>query len=285
MTHATHATNTAHTTNATTTYSETGLAASIRRLAGRDLAELTQQEWDRLDQYHAGGSEAVERLLPGLRLAPGMTVLDVGSGLGGPARQIARGTGCTVIGVDLTPAYVEAAQELTYAAGLAERARFFCTDVGTFDGAEFDAAYTMHVQMNVKDKEAFFTGIAQRLRPGARFATFEVCLNAGASGPRPQPPLPLPWSLDGTDSFLATPDDLRSTICSSGFELLEWTDESAWTNQWFEAVGAEIMAGNAQAALPALLSDGPTRMLNFAIALAEGTLSIHRGSFAARAQT
>ncbi len=256
------------------TYTETALVASIERLAGHDLTALTQEQWDRFDQFHSGGADAVDRLLPSLHLAPGMTVLDVGSGLGGPARQVARSTGCAVVGVDITPAYVDAAQALTHTAGLSEQARFVCSDIATFDRTTFDAAYTMHVQMNVADKKTYFTEIAHRLRPGAHFATFEVCRSGDA-----QPTPPLPWSLDGTDSFLATVDELRDTIRSSGFKLVEWVDETAWVRQWFEDLAASLSFGASQAALPALLTDGPTRMLNFAVALATGVVAVHRGSF------
>jgi sarcosine/dimethylglycine N-methyltransferase len=257
------------------TYSETDLVASIERLAGNELAELTQEQRDQFDQFHSGGREAVERILPSLHLATGMTVLDVGSGLGGPARQVARSTGCTVVGVDLTPAYVDAAQALTFAAGLAEQVRFFCGDIGTFDRTGFDAAYTMHVQMNVADKKTFFTEIGRRLRPGAHVATFEIC-RSGDIEPTP----PLPWTLDGTDSFLATSDELRDTIQSSGFELLEWVDETAWVRQWFEDLGARVAAGPPHVTLPALLTDGMTRMLNLAVAVTTGVVTVHRGSFA-----
>lgn len=256
------------------TYTETDLVATMERLAGADLAALTQQQRDWLDQFHAGGPEAVDRLLPGLGLAAGSTVLDIGSGLGGPARQIARSTGATVVGVDITPAYVEAAQELTDAAGLAERVRFFCSDIAGYDQDGFDAGYTMHVQMNVEDKKAFFAEIAHRLRPGAPFATFEVCL--GAEG---WPAPPLPWSLDGSDSFLVAADELRDTIRAAGFEPVEWVDETEWVRQWFEDLGKRLASGEARATLPALLADGPMRMLNYAVAVSEGTVTVHRGLF------
>ncbi len=164
------------------TYTETELVGEIERLAGADLAALTQPQRDQFDQFHSGGSEAVDRLLPSLQLAPGMVVLDVGSGLGGPARQIARGSGCTVVGVDITSAYVDTAQALTRTAGLDNHVSFICSDIAALDRDGFDAAYTMHVQMNVADKEAFFAEIARRLRPWARFATFEICVN-GATQP------------------------------------------------------------------------------------------------------
>ena len=85
------------------TYTETNLAATIEQLAGDELAALTQPQLDGIDQFHSGGAEAVDRLLPSLGLTPAMTALDVGSGLGGPARQVARSTGCAVVGVDITP--------------------------------------------------------------------------------------------------------------------------------------------------------------------------------------
>ncbi|HTC68238.1 MAG TPA: methyltransferase domain-containing protein [Acidothermaceae bacterium] len=256
------------------TYTETDLVASMERLAGERIGDLQQQQWDRLDQFHSGGAEAVDRLVPGLRLTTGMTVLDVGSGFGGPARQVARNTGCAVVGVDITPAYVEAAVALTDIAGLSQQVSFFCSDITTFDQADFDAAYTMHVQMNVADKSKFFTSIAHRLLPGARFATFEVCLRGDT-----EPTTPLPWSLDGSDSFLIPAATLRDTIQFSGFELVEWIDETAWVREWFENVAVRAAVGGSQASLPALLNDGPARMKNLAVALAEGLLTVHRGSF------
>jgi sarcosine/dimethylglycine N-methyltransferase len=256
------------------TYTETNLATAIESLSGETLDALTQIQRDQIDQFHAGGPEAVERLLPSLRVTPGMTVLDVGSGFGGPARQIARRAGCTVVGVDITPAYVEVARELTQAAGLADRVRFICTDIAALELMELDAAYTMHVQMNIEDKKSFFTEIARRLRPGARLAVFEVC-RTGDTEPTP----PLPWSLDGTDSFLTTAEQLCAVIETCGFAVNEWTDDTPWIRQWFEQAGARMAAGGVRATLPALLEDGPTRMLNYAAAIADDVVSIHRGTF------
>jgi SAM-dependent methyltransferase len=258
------------------TYTETDIIAAVEKLTGTSLAELRPEQLDEIDQYHAGGPEAVERLIPHLGLTAGMTALDIGSGFGGPARQIARVTGCEVVGVDITPAYVEAARALSDAAGLAEQTSFFCSDIAAFGQAGFDAAYTVHVQMNVSDKKAFYSEIARRLRPGARLAVFEVCRNADG-----EPALPLPWSLDGTDSYLVTADDLRDTIQSSGFTLLDWADESAWARQWFDDLGRRLAAGAPPATLPAVLTDGPTRMINFAVAIATGAVTINRGVFAA----
>lgn len=256
------------------TYTETDVVASIERLSGAALTALTQTQRDQFDQFHAGGPEAVDRLLPGLQLATGMTVLDVGSGLGGPARQVARSTGCRVVGVDITPAYVDAARTVTETAELSDRVEFVCSDIAALEPAQFDAAYTMHVLMNVEDKKAFIAELSRRLRPGARLAIFEVCRNGDA-----EPTPPLPWSLDGTDSHLVTPDEMRRTIEACGFELVEWVDDTAWVREWFQDTAARMAAARAQATLPAILSDGPARMFNYLAAIANDVVSIHRASF------
>ena len=256
------------------TYTETNVVETIEKLAGAELAELTQVQLDGIDQFHSGGAEAVDRLIHALRLEPGMTALDVGSGLGGPARQIARATGCTVIGVDITEAYVDAATALTDAVGLDDLVGFACIDVADVARSNFDAAYTIHVQMNVADKAAFFASIAARLQPGARFAVFDVCRTGDTA-----PALPLPWSLDGSDSFLATPDELCSTIEAAGFETVEWVDETQWVSEWFAGVGDRVAAAGTPATLTAVLDDGLTRVINFAAGLSDGVLTVHRGTF------
>jgi len=258
------------------TYTEMNLVGALERLAGEDLTAWTQEQWDQVDQFHAGGPQAVERMLRGLNLEPGMKVLDVGSGLGGPARQVARTSGCTVVGVDITAAYVDAAQALTNLVGLSRQVSFVCSDIASFEPSRFDAGYTMHVQMSVADKGAFFREIRDHLRPRARFATFEVCLGGSSHHALP---VPLPWSIDGTDNFLSTPDDLLDTIHSSGFEVVDWVDESAWSRGWFDDARERMAVGGTGASLPALLIDGPNRVLNFALALDEGTVTVHRGSF------
>src|SRR4029079_5765671 len=142
------------------------------------------------------------------------------------------------------------------------------------DRHDFESASMMRVQRNVEDKKAFFTEIAGRLRPGGRLATFEVC-RSGAEDPA----VPAPRSIERNASFLATPADLLTTIEDSGFRTVEWVDETAWVLGWFEGLGDRLAAAGTAPRLPALLTDGPTRMLNFAGALADGVLTIHRGAF------
>lgn len=255
------------------TYGETGVDQTINRLLDEHPGLDVSAGLDDLDQFHIGGADAVDLLIGGLTLAEGDTVLDVGSGFGGPARQIARRTGNRVTGIDITPAYVDAARDLTAKAGLGDLVRFRAGDIAAFDpDPPFQAAITMHVQMNVQDKTAWFTHIARCLAPGARLAVWEVC--------EPSPadlPWPMPWSLDGTDSFVVTADSLRSSIEQAGFTTTEWTDETAWTQAWITKTFATGPPPGP--ALPTLLHDGYTRIINFITELSNGTLQVQRGTF------
>ena len=259
------------------TYGETTVGRTIRRLLVKhpNLDPSADGALDNVDQFHIGGAEAVGLLIGGLALAEGDRVLDIGSGFGGPARQIARRTGSRVTGIDITPAYVYAARDLTARAGLRDLVEFRVADIATFDpGPLFQAAITMHVQMNVRDKNAWFAHIARCLAPGARLAIWEVCRPPRTVLPLPWP---MPWSLDGTDSFVATAASLRASIEQAGFAATEWTNETAWVEAWITRTFASGLA--AGPALPMLLDDGYTRVLNAIAALSNGSLEIWRGAF------
>jgi SAM-dependent methyltransferase len=256
------------------TYGETAVNETIDRLIS-DVPGLDPSAvgaLDSLDQFHIGGAPAVDLLIPTLDLADGDRVLDVGSGFGGPARQIARLAGNRVVGIDLTPAYVDAARSLTAKAGLNDRVLFEAGDLATFEpDAPFQAAITMHVQMNVDDKSTWFRHVARCLAAGARLAVWEVCQPS-----RTDLPWPMPWSLDGTDSYVVTADSLLASIEDGGFTATEWTNESTWVRSWIAKTLANGLA--AGPALPMILDDGYTRVINYTKALTNGTLEIWRGA-------
>ena len=174
------------------TYEETSVTHTIDRLTSEQpgLDASTTGALDNLDQFHIGGADAVDLLIPTLALAEADVVLDVGSGFGGPARQLARRTGNRVLGIDITPAYVDAARDLTEKAMLADLVHFETSDIAALPtDRPFQAAITMHVQMNVEDKAGWFEQIGRRLEPGSRLAIWEVCGTADHDLG-----WPMPWS-------------------------------------------------------------------------------------------
>lgn len=164
-------------------------------------------------------------------------MLDLGSGLGGPARTLAELTGCTVTGVDLTPAFCEAATALSQWTGLSDRTRFQVGDA-TATGlpeAAVDAALTVHVAMNISDKPALYAEAFRVLRPGGRFVVYDVLQGEGGDVR-----YPVPWANDSSTSFLATPQEMRGLLTAAGFEIISEVDSSNESLAWFEQVRARI---------------------------------------------
>ena len=139
-------------------------AAALRGLRPEDL-----WQWD---QDHYGGLPAVEALARRAAIAPGMSVLDVCAGLGGPARFLAQRFGVRVTGVDLTHSRCAAGARLTALVRLGPVVRHVRGDaqVLPFRGGVFDAAVSQEGLLHVPDKEAVLAECARVLKPGARLA-------------------------------------------------------------------------------------------------------------------
>lgn len=194
--------------------------------AGKDLNALTIDDLAPMDQFHAGGKGATERLARLAGLQPGMQVLDVGGGLGGPARTLAVRFGCAVTSIDLTVSYVEAARLLTARLGLRDRVTHQAGNALQlpFDAAAFDVVWTQNSGMNIADKALLYKGFCRVLRPGGLLAFQEPM-----AGPVQPPIFPLMWARDASTSFLRTPEEMRALIASAGFRQREWHDVTGET--------------------------------------------------------
>src|SRR6266436_4596753 len=85
---------------------------------------ITADDLALVDEFHIGGREATEAIAAQMHLRPGMRLLDIGSGIGGPARYFASAHGCQVTGIDLTTEYVRTAQTLSALAGMSSSVQF-----------------------------------------------------------------------------------------------------------------------------------------------------------------
>jgi SAM-dependent methyltransferase len=257
------------------TYTETAVEQTVDQLlAGADLTgPLTPEQLNLLDQYHIGGLAAVDRTITPMHLGPADRVLDVGSGFGGPARRIAETTRASVHGIDITAGYVDAATSLTRRCGLGDRVTFEHTVIEDHRPRRpYIGAISMHVSMNIADKPSWYRAIAERLADGAQFAIWDAVRLS-------EDPLswPMPWSMDGTDSHVASAEQLQAAITGAGFESIEWVDESEWVRDWVTTTfGAGLPPGPG---LPMVIEDGFTRTINFGATLAAGTLGVYRGRF------
>ena len=201
------------------------LEAALRE-DGVDPRRPTLEALAPYDHFHGRGLEATEDMAGLLRVAATDHVLDVGSGLGGPARYMARRFGCRVSGIDLTAEFCDVARHLTALLGLEERVSVSQGDALAmpYGEAAFDGAYSMNVSMNIADKGALYREIHRVLRPGAW-----LMLSEAAQGPGGAPDYPTPWARTAASSFLASLDETCETLAASGFaiESVRETTEAA----------------------------------------------------------
>lgn len=169
------------------------------------------------DQFHGRGMEATVEIAGLVSVKPDDHLLDVGSGIGGPARTFADRFGCRVTGIDLTEEFCEVARHLTARLGMQERAAFHVGDALAmpFPAASFDGAYSMNVSMNIADKPALYREIRRVLKPGGWLILSEIAMGEGSG-----PDYPTPWAASAQTSFLATPDDTRRALSEAGFEVI-----------------------------------------------------------------
>jgi len=188
---------------------------------GVDPARPTIEALAHYDQFHGRGLEATEDLCNLVAVTNQDHLLDVGSGIGGPARYLARRFGCRVTGIDLTAEFCDAARHLTRLLGLQERVRFEQGDATAmpFKDAAFDGAYSMNVSMNIADKAALYREIRRVLKPGGWLVLSELAKGTGA-------PLdyPTPWAASAETSFLATPEETRRGLEAAGFKIGDFRD-------------------------------------------------------------
>lgn len=170
-----------------------GKLLSALERAGKDIDSLSRDDVAGFEEFHIRGRDATRELARLAGLQPEMEVLDIGCGIGGPARTLAAEFGCRVTGLDLVEEYCRAATVLTERLRLAERVRFHegnALDM-PFSAGSFDAAFMAHVSMNIEDKASLFRQVVRVLRPDGRLALYEIC--AGAVSP---PHFPAPWAAD-----------------------------------------------------------------------------------------
>jgi len=218
-------------------YRATGLTERLKTaltVLGPADQQLTPQQLGALDQFHTRGLAATTELATLVGITAGMSVLDVGSGVGGPARFLAATYGCRVTGVDLSEPFVDAARYLTERTGQSGQVSFEVASALElpFDGGRFDVALLQHVAMNIYDRARLYREIRRTLKLGGRFATFDVVLNNG------EPRYPVPWARTPGTSFLLTAAATREAIELAGFRTLAWHDDTEAAKAWIAQLRA-----------------------------------------------
>jgi len=192
--------------------------------AGVDVGQLRVDDLTGVDQLHAGFVPSTEYLLAALDLTAASRLLDVGSGIGGPARVAADRYACRVTGIDLSSDFVELARNLTARVGLTDLVTF---DAGSatampYDDASFSRAMINHVGMNIEAKDRVFAEVRRVLEPDGLFAVYEQ-MRVGDG----ELTYPLPWAEDDTSSFVERRARYVELLQAAGFSIERDEDRTA----------------------------------------------------------
>jgi cyclopropane fatty-acyl-phospholipid synthase-like methyltransferase len=200
---------------------------------GLSVAALTP-----FDQYHYDGTEAVDLALSRLDLPAYARILDIGAGIGGPARYIADTTGAHVTALELQPDLDDVARDLTRRCGLAARVTHECGDI--LDGhprGPFDAIISLLCMLHIPEKHRLFAACRAALRPGQAmyiedFAHSRPLTEAEAES--------LAVKVQCTQ--LPTPDEYRAHLAAAGFSDISITDV---TQDWRRVSASRVKAAKA----------------------------------------
>ncbi len=257
-------------------YSREGLIPRILEAlekAGKDAKTLTIEDLAPMDEFHIGGRKPTLELGRLAGLSEGMRVVDVGCGIGGPARALAHSFGCTVVGVELTEAFCAAATLLNERTGMAHRVtirRGSALNLPLEDDS-CDVAWMQHVGMNIPDKESLYRELARVLRPGGRLALYEVF-----SGPAPAEHFPVPWASGPELSFLVSAGEAGELLRTAGFQIEVWNDVTPESKLRFRgALEKAKKCGPPPLSLAALMGPGfPIMAANVLRSLEEDRLRV-----------
>jgi len=207
---------------------------------GKDPETLAAGDLAAVDEFHVGGLEATQELAKHMELRAGLRLLDVGSGIGGPARYFAAEHGCRVTGIDLTEEFVRVATSLTKRTKLDDLVEFRQGSALAlpFERETFDRAYMIHVGMNIANKAGIFREVRRVLKEGGLFTIYDI-VRTGSGAIR----YPVPWALTEETSFVGTVKEYRDPLEDAGFRIVQERGRGAFAIEFTQRSMARMAEG------------------------------------------
>ena len=199
--------------------------------------QLTQSDLSSLDEFHIGGSEGTLMLAEKLSINASSSVLDIGCGIGGPARLLSSKIGCDVSGIDLTADFVSTGNSLTDQVGLSDKVKLVEASALNIPFADnnFDVSYMIHVGMNIADKDVLFSEAFRVTKPGGVFGIYDVMLVRNC-----ELQYPLPWAVKEDGNAIASATDYKSALIKAGCSLKYEDDKTDFANGFFEKISVSM---------------------------------------------
>ena len=162
-------------------------------------------------------------------LRPGLNVLDIGCGVGGPQRSMARTFGPSITGLNISAYQLQKCEEYNKEAGLDELCHLLLGDFMAIPAEDqsFGAAYHIEAIPHAPDKIGVYKEIFRVLEPGAIFAGYDWCMT-----PLYDAENPIHRKIkEGIEYGNALPQivsfsDVNDGLQEAGFELLETRDRA-----------------------------------------------------------
>lgn len=242
------------------------------RESGNDPDHLDPEALVALEEFHTFGRQGTIALAQAAGIKAADKVLDVGSGLGGPARFLARHYGSHVTGIDLTAEFCDVAKDLNRRIGLADKIEIQqgnALDL-PFDDGSFDVVWTQHVTMNISDKTKLMAEMRRVVKPGGRLAFFDIL-----AGPVQPIHFPVPWADSQATSFLATQEETRTIVERAGFAIRIWEDLTQVARDFYRQL-SETPPVRTPLGLHLIIHDMPTKGANLMRNVNEERLAVVR---------
>jgi ubiquinone/menaquinone biosynthesis C-methylase UbiE len=206
---------------------------AIRSLEKQGLAvdEIRVEDLHTVDMIHMGGLATTDELATMAGVASGDLVLDVGCGVGGPARRLASKFGATVWGLELSETLLQTAVKLTDLVGLQERVQFKNGSALSlpFDDNLFDTVITQHVAMQISEKDRLLGELTRVVKPSGCLAMHEIFGGEGELH------YPLAWATEPSMSALESLSDCVERLAATGFDVDDFVDHSEDGRKFHEA--------------------------------------------------
>ena len=198
---------------------------------GVSLDAVCREDLNLVDDFHIGGAAATHFILENLSCDQNHSILDIGCGIGGPARYMAEKSGGNVCGVDLTGAYIEVGTQLNDLVRLGEKVSLLQGSALSlpYEVSSFDGAYMIHVGMNIERKEDLMREASRVLKAGKKFVLFDVMKISNEDIV-----YPLPWADQAEESAVDKPEAYEHALNSAGFNILDTQDKGQFAVSFFE---------------------------------------------------
>ncbi len=244
--------------------------------AGKNLHSLSVDDLAPIDGFHTRGRTSTLEVAQLTDIKSADLILDVGCGLGGTVRYLANRYQCHVTGIDLTNEYISVGKKLNKLVNMDHKVELRQASALEipFEDACFDIVWTEHAQMNIADKNQFYSEVARVLKPGGRLLFHDVFRGKGG-----KPVYPVPWAEDESISALITEESAQSTMENSGLHVAQWIVKTRESVDFFKTVSTSIEAnGPPPIGIHLLMGDNAKEKLsNQARNLNEGRVSVALG--------